>query len=61
MIAWVFVYKLELSAMAYSVNKVVGLLNEDCSYIDSNDDDLGFELEKFSRLTLILNTAEVYI
>ena len=34
-----------LQTMAYTVDDVVGLLNEDGSYIDSSDDDLGFEID----------------
>ena len=34
---------------AYTADDVVGLLDADCSYIDSNDDDLGFEIEEYEN------------
>ena len=39
-----------LQAMAYTAEDVVGLLNDDGSYIDSSDDDLGFEIDECDSL-----------
>ena len=36
-----------LQAMAYTAEDVVGLLDADGSYIDSSDDDLGFEIDEY--------------
>ena len=36
-----------LQAMAYTAEDVVGLLDADVSYVDSSDDDLGFEIEEY--------------
>ena len=33
--------------MAYTAEDVVGLLDADGSYIDSSDDDLGFEVDDY--------------
>ena len=43
-LAWVFNHK--LITMAYTANDVAGLLEGDSSFVDSSDDDLGFEIEE---------------
>ena len=43
--------------MAYTAEDVVGLLDADGSYIDSSDDDLGFEIDEYDHAYFHTETA----
>ena len=54
-VAVTVIYKLH--AMAYTADDVVGLLDADGSYIDSSDDDLGFEIDENDYAHIHTETA----